>query len=185
MEKVSHCRYGTKMKKIDKISVLVILIIAAVILVTGCSSTDGPGAEADGTKATPEAADTASDVKKITVYQSATCGCCQIYKTYLGEHGFGVETTYTEEMDSVKRQYQIPEDMESCHTAIIEDYQYFIEGHVPVAAIEKLLKEKPDIDGIILPEMPAGAPGMAGVQAEPFIIYALSDGQASTFMTIE
>ncbi|MBI3040656.1 MAG: DUF411 domain-containing protein [Chloroflexi bacterium] len=44
-------------------------------------------------------------------------------------------------MSSIKRKYQIPPNMESCHTAVIGDY--FVEVHVPVAAIEKLLAEKP------------------------------------------
>ncbi len=41
-------------------------------------------------------------------------------------------------------------------------YLYFIEGHVPIEAIEKLLTEKPEIDGIALPQMPSGSPGMSG-----------------------
>jgi hypothetical protein len=32
-------------------------------------------------------------------------------------------------------------------------YVYFIEGHIPIEAINKLLTEKPEIDGIALPEM--------------------------------
>ncbi len=72
--------------------------------------------------------------------------------------------------------------MKSCHTTVIEGY--FVEGHVPVAAIEKLVAEKPDIDGIALPNMPAGSPGMPGRQTEAFKVYALSDGISSEFMLI-
>ncbi len=47
----------------------------------------------------------------------------------------------------------------SCHTVEIDGY--VIEGHVPVAAINKLLKERPDnIRGIALPGMPLNSPGM-------------------------
>jgi len=42
----------------------------------------------------------------------------------------------------------------------VDTYLYFIEGHIPIEAIEKLLTEKPEIDGIALPEMPSGSPGM-------------------------
>lgn len=35
-----------------------------------------------------------------------------------------------------------------------------VEGHVPVAAINKMLKERPDIRGIALPGMPLNSPGM-------------------------
>jgi hypothetical protein len=37
---------------------------------------------------------------------------------------------------------------------------YVIEGHVPIAEINRLLKEKPDVIGIAVPGMPMGSPGM-------------------------
>ena len=72
--------------------------------------------------------------------------------------------------------------MQSCHTSILG--KYFIEGHVPIEAINKLVKEKPEIDGIVLPGMPIGTPGMPGVKDEPYVIYQLIDGKPSVFMTI-
>jgi hypothetical protein len=72
--------------------------------------------------------------------------------------------------------------MQSCHTTIIG--KYFIEGHVPLEAINKLLKEQPSIDGIALPGMPIGTPGMPGKKEEPYVIYQLIDGKFSVFMTI-
>ena len=50
----------------------------------------------------------------------------------------------------------------SCHTLEIENY--VVEGHVPVAAIERMLKEQPDIKGIALPGMPINSPGMGPEQ---------------------
>ncbi len=85
-------------------------------------------------------------------------------------------------MSSIKKKYQIAQNMKSCHTGVIEDY--FVEGHVPVEAIEEMLAEKPDISGIALPGMPPGSPGMPGQKTEAFKIYALSDGTASEFMII-
>ena len=85
-------------------------------------------------------------------------------------------------MSSIKEKYQIPDNMQSCHTTIIEDY--FVEGHVPIEAIRKLLATKPDIDGIALPGMPSGSPGMSGIKTEAFKIYALSDGVVSKFLTL-
>ncbi len=87
-----------------------------------------------------------------------------------------------EDMTSIKQAYQIPQNMISCHTAVIEDY--FVEGHVPVEAIKKMLEEKPAIDGIALPGMPPGSPGMPGKKTEALKIYALSDGKKSEFMVI-
>lgn len=66
-----------------------------------------------------------------------------------------------------------------CHTAVIDGYA--IEGHVPVAAIEDLLATRPAIDGIALPAMPPGSPGMPGVKAGPFEILAVTDGVVSPF----
>ena len=85
-------------------------------------------------------------------------------------------------MSAIKNQHQIPSNMESCHTAIIDNY--FVEGHVPVEAVEKLLTEKPDIDGISLPEMPAGTPGMPGTKQGDWQIYSLKNNQISEYMSL-
>ncbi|MBU0598257.1 hypothetical protein KKF61_04690 [Patescibacteria group bacterium] len=121
-------------------------------------------------------------ISKVTVYKSPTCGCCVEHSKYLDKQGFEVEVVKESNMPAIKSKYNIPREMESCHTAIFGDY--FVEGHVPIEAIDKLLTEKPDIDGIALPDMPAGSPGMPGVKTEPFIIYALSNGGISEFMTL-
>jgi hypothetical protein len=116
------------------------------------------------------------------IYKSASCACCLGHAGYLRGKGFSVETIVENDMDSIKKRYSIPYDMQSCHTTEIEGY--FVEGHVPIEAINKLLSEKPDIDGITLPDMPAGSPGMPGLKKEEFIIYSLKDGQEEEFMRI-
>ncbi len=85
-------------------------------------------------------------------------------------------------MSSIRQQYQIPPDLAGCHTAVIGDY--FIEGHVPMEAITKLFEEKPGVDGIALPRMPSGSPGMPGSKRGVFKIYAISDGIAKEFMSL-
>jgi hypothetical protein len=122
------------------------------------------------------------DKTKVTIYKSPTCGCCVGFGAYLQGKGFSVNSVSTNNMNSIKAQYSIPSSMDSCHTAIIEGY--FVEGHIPVEAIDKLLSEKPDIDGIALPDMPSGSPGMPGPQTEDYVIYSLKDGQSSVFMVI-
>lgn len=69
--------------------------------------------------------------------------------------------------------------MHSCHTTVVDGY--FIEGHVPIAAIRKLLVERPDIDGITLPGRPFGSPGMTGGKNGEFRVLALKYGVASDF----
>jgi hypothetical protein len=58
---------------------------------------------------------------------------------------------------------------------------YFVEGHVPLAAVDRLLTERPSIDGIGLPGMPVGSPGMGGVQEGPLEVVAVSRGQITPF----
>ena len=62
----------------------------------------------------------------------------------------------------------MPSELQSCHTAIVDGY--IIEGHVPVAEIERLLSERPDVLGIAVAGMPAGSPGMEieGFDTEPY-----------------
>jgi hypothetical protein len=54
----------------------------------------------------------------------------------------------------------MPQKFGSCHTALVQGY--VIEGHVPVADIQRLLKEKPKALGLSVPGMPIGSPGMDG-----------------------
>ncbi|GEM_PF-61618 len=116
---------------------------------------------------------------KITVYLSPTCGCCREYITYLRSKGFQVEAKETNNMLPIKEKYNIPESAQACHTAVIGDY--VLEGHLPVKAIEKLLAEKPEIDGIVLPGMPPGSPGMAGFKGSIFKVYSLKNGVSFEF----
>ena len=101
----------------------------------------------------------------------------------MDKKGFNVEVTQTDDLTPIKNRYNIPSSMESCHTTVIGDY--FVEGHVPVEAIEKLLAEKPDIAGIGMPGMPSGSPGMPGAKQGPFVVYAIyKDSTISEFMRI-
>ncbi len=118
----------------------------------------------------------------LVVYKSSSCGCCENYIPYLKAKGFDVEIIVVKDIASIKTEYGVPDGMESCHTTIIEGY--FIEGHVPLEAIDKLLEERPDIDGISLPNMPSGSLGMPGQKQGDFIIYSIIDGEASEFMRV-
>jgi len=118
----------------------------------------------------------------VEVFKTTYCGCCYGYVLFLEEKKFKIKQTDLKSLHLIKKKYNIPLEMQSCHTTILG--KYFIEGHVPIEAINKLLKEKPDIDGIALPGMPIGTPGMPGDKKEPYIIYQLVDGKSSVFMTI-
>ena len=116
---------------------------------------------------------------KITVFKSPTCGCCGTYISYLKKEGFDVKVENVNNMLSIKEKYQIPTELESCHTSAVGNY--FIEGHIPVEVIKKLLTEKPTLDGIALPGMPSGSPGMSGPKTGEFKIYGISKGEITEF----
>ena len=124
------------------------------------------------------------DNKKLSVevFKTPSCGCCYGYVLFLEKEKFNVKQTDMRSLHSIKQKYNIPLEMQSCHTTIIG--KYFIEGHVPLEAVNKLLKEQPNIDGIALPGMPIGTPGMPGKKEDPFVVYQLIDGKFSIFMTI-
>ena len=115
-----------------------------------------------------------SDIKQ---YNSPGCRCCEQYASYLRENVSGdVLDTVPEDIATVKREHGVPPDLQSCHTTVVEDY--VVEGHVPVPAIATLLETSPSIDGIALPGMPAGSPGMGGDKSETFVIREFTDGEA-------
>jgi len=120
--------------------------------------------------------------QKVTLYKSPTCGCCVGYAKELEKQGFEVEVISTENINTIKEKYGISQDKQSCHTITFGNY--FIEGHVPMEAVKKLLTEKPDIDGIGLPRMPSGTPGMPGPKRGPYEVYQSVDGVFSQFLTI-
>jgi hypothetical protein len=88
------------------------------------------------------------------------------------ENGLPVQVENVQDLAAVKARYQIPLELQSCHTAIVDGY--ILEGHVPVAEIERLLTERPDLLGIAVPDMPVGAPGMPveGAAPQPFDVMA-------------
>ena len=121
-----------------------------------------------------------SNNKKVVLYKSPTCGCCVEYSAYLEQNGYEVETIVKNDMSTIKNQYGIPRDKESCHTMVVDGYT--VEGHVPVELVNQLLDERPNIDGIGLAGMPAGSPGMPGTKREAFDIYSLQDGVADSYI---
>jgi len=79
--------------------------------------------------------------------------------------------TEAEDVTALKHRRNIPTDLQSGHTLVLDEY--VVEGHVPAGVIATMLDEEPVIDGIVLPGMPAGAPGMGGTKSGSFTVYAL------------
>ncbi|MDH5402245.1 MAG: hypothetical protein OEY49_07125 [Candidatus Heimdallarchaeota archaeon] len=108
------------------------------------------------------------------VYSSPTCSCCAEYVVILEDLGYSVNSIKTNSYTNIKDERNIPADSRSCHTTLYGNY--FIEGHVPISVINQLIAENPDIDGIALPGMPAGSPGMGGDKTETFEIQSIKSG---------
>lgn len=101
----------------------------------------------------------------ISVFKDASCGCCGGWIDHVRKAGFVANVTDAEDMETVKERLKVPPQLYSCHTAELEGY--VIEGHVPVAAIRRLLSERPQIIGLSAPGMPVGSPGMEVEGAAP------------------
>ncbi|MEO8410921.1 MAG: DUF411 domain-containing protein, partial [Propionivibrio sp.] len=68
----------------------------------------------------------------------------------------------------------------SCHTAKVGNY--VVEGHVPAADVQRLLKESPQALGLAVPAMPPGSPGMDIPNSPPFeTLLVRTDGGTRVF----
>jgi hypothetical protein len=91
------------------------------------------------------------------------------------DNGYTVKVEDVNDLAAVKAEHQVPPELQSCHTAIVDGY--IIEGHVPVEDIERLLAERPEVIGLAVPGMPIGSPGMeaAGAADQPYDVIAFDD----------
>lgn len=104
--------------------------------------------------------------EEMTMYKSPGCACCSSWADTLKTAGFTVVEKKVEDMDVIKGQYGVSDKLSSCHTAIVDGY--IIEGHVPAADVQRLLKEKPEgVLGLTAPGMPQQSPGMQPDMLEP------------------
>lgn len=116
----------------------------------------------------------------VTVYRVATCGCCSKWVEHLKANGFSVTEHVIEDRNTAPARERVPEQLRSCHTATVG--RYVVEGHVPADVIKDLLRKQPDIEGIAVPGMPAGSPGMESPNPQPYEIIAFDKaGRTSTF----
>lgn len=118
----------------------------------------------------------------MLVHKNASCGCCGAWVDQMRAAGFSVDVRDVDDLDSVKSRVGIPFGKVSCHTAEVGGY--FVEGHVPALDIKRLLAEKPDAKGLVVPGMPAGSPGMEmpDGRVQPYVVELVSrDGTTSDF----
>jgi len=117
---------------------------------------------------------------EVVVYKSPSCGCCKKWVEHLQTAGFRVTVHDTSTLAGVMAQYGVPRKLTACHTAVVDGY--VVEGHVPADVIQRLLKERPEIAGVAVPGMPAGAPGMeSDTPARYYILTFDKNGTTSVY----
>jgi hypothetical protein len=77
---------------------------------------------------------------------------------HVRDAGFAVTVEETTDLQPVRKRLGVPADLAACHTAEVDGY--VLEGHVPAAAVRRLLEKRPAAIGLAVPGMPAGSPGM-------------------------
>ena len=103
----------------------------------------------------------------ITVWKSASCGCCQKWVDYLQDEGFEVTAHNVDDVVSIKRKLGMTDPaLYSCHTAKVGGY--IIEGHVPASDIRRLLDDRPTLVGLAAPGMPQMSPGMLSIEPKGY-----------------
>ena len=123
-----------------------------------------------------------SELPLVVVHKNESCGCCNAWVDHMRAAGFTVEVRNEANLGPIKEQVGVPAGKGSCHTAEVGGY--FVEGHVPAEDIKRLLAQKPDAKGLVLPGMPAGSPGMEmpDGRSEPYTVELVArDGSTALY----
>ena len=107
---------------------------------------------------------------RARVLAAPGCGCCHAWADLARARGYAVEVEEFTDPEAQKAALGVPGDLASCHTVLIDSYLF--EGHVPFAALEHVLRERPGIAGLAVPGMPMGSPGMGDDPAARFDVIA-------------
>ena len=117
----------------------------------------------------------------VEVFKTSTCGCCALWVKHLEDNGFTTRVTDLDDLSAIKKKHGVPSRAASCHTAVVDGYA--LEGHVPAAEVQRLLKERPAVAGLAVPGMPLGSPGMDfGSTKQPYDVLSFDKaGQLKVF----
>lgn len=118
--------------------------------------------------------------ERVEVFKSPYCGCCEKWVDHMRKAGFDVVTKDVNDVPAARKLTGMPERFGSCHTAKVGGY--VVEGHVPAADVQRLLKEKPKAVGLAAPGMPQGSPGMETNHPQPYdTLLVQADGSYKVF----
>jgi hypothetical protein len=146
-------------------------LLTGAVMLAGATVATVTGANAQGAGVT------------IDVLKQVECGCCGGWVARMREAGYkvNVQNVSGEALFSAKEDSGFSTDLWACHTASVDGYT--VEGHVPVADLARLLRERPEALGIATPGMPTGSPGMEyGDEREAFdVMLVRADGSAEVY----
>src|SRR5687767_616141 len=93
------------------------------------------------------AADAPEEGLEMIVYRDPSCPCCEKWAAMAKDEGYRVSVIDRANMPAIKAKYGVPDDLRSCHTAVVGGLAF--EGHVPFAQVARLLADRPQgIDGL-------------------------------------
>lgn len=149
-----------------------LLLISMLLVLAACRESNSADAEdLNNGKASPAA---------FTVYKNPSCGCCGLWVKHMENAGFQLKTKDLDDITPIKRDFDIGLSQQSCHTAVWDDGEtrYVFEGHIPATLVQRFLNERPeDAQGLLVPGMPVGSPGMEhGDMRMPYDVLLLKNG---------
>jgi hypothetical protein len=117
----------------------------------------------------------------VLVYRNPGCSCCEQWKQLMAAAGFNITMEDDANLDGRATALGVPEKLHGCHTGTVGDY--VISGHIPPDDVIRLLREKPNVKGLSVPDMPIGSPGMeVGSRKDHYEVLAFrSDGSSYVF----
>jgi len=107
----------------------------------------------------------------MTVHKDPGCSCCVAWSRAYAREGYKVVERNENDMQAFKASLNVPPDVQGCHTAVVDGY--YVEGHVPIEAVEKLLRDRPELAGLAVAGMPRGSLGMGNSPKASYDVMAV------------
>jgi hypothetical protein len=118
------------------------------------------------------------------LYKDPSCGCCGKWAAHMRANQLTLQSQDRTDMAQLKDRLGVPANLRSCHTAQLG--RYVIEGHVPAAMVQQILRDKPAIAGLAVAGMPQGSPGMeTGVRESYQVIAFTRTGRQYVYATVK
>jgi hypothetical protein len=87
------------------------------------------------------------DEADIIIYRSSGCKCDAPWVRDLSKDGLAVSVITVRNLVSVQTKLDVPREFQACHTGVVG--RYWVEGHVPASAMDRLIAEQPkDVRGV-------------------------------------